>query len=154
MREPLLIQYPGCEKPGSTCDVPVIGTDFYPTILDFAGLPLEPEQHVDGVSLMPLLKGKSIADRSLFWHYPHYGNQGGEPASVIRKGDWKLIYYYEDEHCELYNLATDISESEPLNIQYPEKVKELKVLLDAWLIETDARTPVADPLYSPKRKRP
>lgn len=152
VREPLLIQYPGCERPGSTCDVPVIGTDFYPTILDFAGLPLEPEQHMDGVSLMPLLKGKNLADRSLFWHYPHYGNQGGEPVSVIRKGDWKLIYYYEDEHCELYNLVTDISESEPLNIQYPEKVKELKVLLDAWLIETNARTPVADTQYTPQKE--
>lgn len=153
IREPLLIEYPGCKSPGSNCDVPVIGTDFYPTILDFAALPLVPQQHMDGVSIMPLLEGKEIASRSLFWHYPHYGNQGGEPSSIIRKGDWKLIYYLEDQHCELYNLATDISESEPLNHMYPDKVKELKTLLDAWLIEVDAKMPVADPMYNPLEEK-
>ena len=88
----------------------------------------------------------------LFWYYPHYGNQGGDPSSIIRKGDWKLIYYYEDQHCELYNLAIDISESEPLNIQYPEKVKELKTLLDAWLIEVDAKIPLPDLEYIPQKE--
>jgi arylsulfatase A-like enzyme len=65
----------------------VIGTDFYPTILQLAGLPLRPQQHVDGVSLVPLLEGGQLAARPLFWHYPHYGNQGGEPSSIIRDGD-------------------------------------------------------------------
>lgn len=152
IREPLLIQYPDCKIPGSKCDVPVIGTDFYPTILDFAGLPPAPHQHVDGVSIMPLLKGENIAARSLFWHYPHYGNQGGEPSSIIRRDDWKLIYYYEDQRCELYNLATDITECEPLNHLYPEKVKELKTLLDKWLIEVGAKIPVADSMYDPQKE--
>lgn len=152
IREPLLIQYPDCVSTGTTCDTPVIGTDFYPTILEYAGLPLEPDQHKDGVSLMPLLRGEKLRERPLFWHYPHYGNQGGEPSSIIRKGDWKLIYYYEDQHCELYNLATDIGESEPLNIQYPEKVKELKSLLDTWLVEVHARIPKADSLYIPQKE--
>ncbi len=148
IREPLLIQYPGCKSPGNVCNVPVIGTDFYPTILDFAGLPLEPRQHVDGVSLMPLLREKEITPRALFWHYPHYGNQGGDPSSIIRKGDWKLIYYHEDKYCELYNLAIDLSETNPLNNIYPGKTKELKSLLDQWLIETGAKMPTPDPLYN------
>ena len=152
IRVPLLMSYPGCIA-GSTCNIPTIGTDFYPTILEYAGLPLEPQQHKDGISIFSILDNKKIEERTLYWHYPHYGNQGGEPSSIIRKGDWKLIYYYEDKHCELYNLGIDLSESEPLNIQYPDKVKELKTLLDAWLIETNAKVPVADPQYSPLKER-
>lgn len=152
IREPLLIQYPGCVSPGSRCDVPVNGIDFYPTIVDYAGLEKPSRQHVDGVSIMPLLDGKSIAPRALFWHYPHYGNQGGEPSSIIRDGEWKLIYYHEDGRCELYNLAIDISESEPLNIQYPDKVKELKKKLDKWLKDVDAKMPKADMQYDPKKE--
>ncbi|MCD7924484.1 MAG: sulfatase [Bacteroides sp.] len=152
IREPLFIKYPGCQYPGSQCDVPVIGTDFYPTILDFAHIPLLPEQHKDGVSIMPLMEGKSIAPRALYWHYPHYGNQGGEPSSIIRKGNWKLIFYHEDQHCELYNLAIDITESKPMNSIYPEKVIELKKQLDEWLAEVGAKMPVPDPLYDPQEE--
>lgn len=152
IREPLLVQMPNFEKDIDVCDVPVIGTDFYPTILDFAGLKMQPKQHIDGVSLMPLLHGQKIKNRSLFWHYPHYGNQGGEPCSIIRDGDWKLIFYHEDLHCELYNLSMDISESEPLNAQYPNKVKELKKKLDKWLKDVDAKMPEADMQYDPKKE--
>ena len=151
IRVPLIIEYPGC-KAGTVCNVPAIGTDFYPTILDYAGLEAQPRQHKDGISLMPLLKNGKHTERSLFWHYPHYGNQGGEPSSIIRKGDWKLIYYYEDKRVELYNLEMDLGEHEPLNIQYPEKVKELKTELMAWLKETGARIPKADPLYDPQQE--
>lgn len=148
IREPLLIYYPGI-KAGSICHTPVTGTDYYPTLLDYAGIPLMPKQHKDGVSILPLTKGEKIADRSLFWHYPHYGNQGGEPCSTIRKGDWKLIYYYEDERCELYNLKTDIGEHEPLNIQHMDKVKELKAELMQWLKDTHALIPKPDMQYDP-----
>ena len=151
IRVPLLIYYPKC-KAGTVCDVPVIGTDFYPTILDYAGINAIPEQHNDGISIMPILKNNEKAERPLFWHYPHYGNQGGEPCSIIRKGDWKLIYYYESEHSELYNLAIDLSENEPVNVQYPDKVKELETELMEWLDEVGARRPVADPLYDPKKE--
>lgn len=129
IRVPLLAQYPNCPS-GITCDVPVIGMDFYPTILDFAGLSLQPEQHKDGVNLLPVVNAGKVPERALYWHYPHYANQGEEPSSVIRRGDRKLIYYYEELRCELFNLAMDVGESEPLNIQYPEKMKELKTLLD------------------------
>lgn len=151
IRVPALMYYSGC-KAGTVCDVPVIGTDFYPTILDYAGLKMQPQQHKDGISIMPVVEDNYSPERSLFWHYPHYGNQGGEPSSIIRKGDWKLIYYYESNHCELYNLAMDLTESEPLNAQYPDKVNELESELMAWLDEVDARKPVADPLYDPKKE--
>ena len=151
IRVPLLMSYPKCNA-GTVCDVPVIGTDFYPTILDYAGINAIPEQHKDGISIMPILKENSKTERPLFWHYPHYGNQGGEPCSIIRKGDWKLIYYYENEHSELYNLAVDLSENEPINIQYPDKVKQLETELIVWLDEVNAQKPVADPLYNPKKE--
>ena len=152
IREPFFIYCPESKLAGTKCDVPVIGMDFYPTILDYLKIPLVPHQHIDGVSLMPLLKGENIPERSLFWHYPHYGNQGGEPSSIIRRGDWKLIYYYEDKHYELYNLKNDIGETTPVNTLYPEKLEELKTLLQAWLIETHAKIPQANPNYNPAAK--
>ncbi len=66
-----------------------------------------PDAHADGADLKPLLQGKQIADRPLIWHYPHYGNQGGEPSGIYREGNWKLIHYYEDDRVELYDLAQD-----------------------------------------------
>jgi len=108
-----------------------------------------PEQHIDGVSIKPLLEGKNIAPRPLYWHYPHYGNQGGEPSSVIRDGDWKLIHYHEDGRNELYNLRMDKTESEPLNTQFPEKVDWLSKKLSVWLTETNALFPLPDPEYDP-----
>lgn len=152
LRVPFIIQAPDCPLHGTTTDVPAIGTDFYPTILEYAGLPLLPEQHVDGKSLMSVLKGNTTQKRSLYWHYPHYGNQGGEPSSVIRDGDWKLIHYYEDGRDELYNLKIDETESETLNAQYPEKVDFLTKKLSVWLTETGAKYPVADPQYDPLKE--
>lgn len=148
IREPYFIRVPGLTKGGETCDVPVTGTDFYPTILQLAGLKLKPQEHSDGVSLVPLLKGKTIKERPLIWHYPHYGNQGGEPSSIIRKGDWKLIHYYEDDHNELYNLKTDISETTDLASNNPLLVKQLHKELFDYLNRVGARFPKIDPLYS------
>ena len=151
IREPFYIVWPGVTKPGSTCDTPVTGADFYPTLLEMAGLPPRPEQHVDGVSLVPLLKGGSIPPRPLFWHYPHYGNQGGEPSSIIREGDWKLIYYHEDGHKELYHLPTDAGEHHDLTAQEPERVRRMYAKLAAFLRETGARFPTPNPNYSEAR---
>ncbi|MCX6327229.1 MAG: sulfatase [Bacteroidia bacterium] len=148
IREPYFISVPWLKIAGKKCDVPVSGTDFYPTILDLAGLPLRPEQHTDGISLLPLLKGKKVADRALFWHYPHYGNQGGDPSSIIRKGDWKLIHYWEDGKDELYNLKTDLGEKTDLASRYPEKTTELRHQLDEFLKSANAKTPAKDPQYN------
>lgn len=88
IREPLLMRLPGVVKRGAVIDTPVSSIDFLPTFCDLAGVKCG---KVDGVSLAPLLRGGRLKDRSLYWHYPHYSNQGGEPGSAIRDGDWKLI---------------------------------------------------------------
>lgn len=147
IREPYYIRAPGITKPGSTCDVPATGTDFFPTILELAGLPLMPEQHADGVSLLPLLKGDQIKDRDLFWHYPHYGNQGGEPSSIIRSGPWKLIHYWEDGRDELYHVINDIGEKEDLAKKHPAKRAALRRKLNTWLDNMKANMPDLNPRY-------
>ena len=147
IREPFYITVPGMTRPGSTCNVPVIGNDFYPTLLELTGLPLRPQQHVDGVSLVPLLKQGNIKARDLFWHYPHYGNQGGEPSSIIRAGEWKLIHYWEDGRDELYRIPDDVGEENDLASENPNQRKALRKRLDEWLSETEANMPMLNPLY-------
>ena len=152
IREPYFIKVPGI-KGGKKCKTPVTGTDFYPTLLELAGADLKPEEHIDGVSLVPLLKGKKIAERPLIWHYPHYGNQGGEPSSIIRLGDWKLIHYYEDGHEELYNLKTDISETKNIAESNSDVVTKLSTKLFVMLDEMGARFPTKDPLYNAEKEK-
>ena len=140
IREPFLIRWPGVTEPGSKCDVPVISTDFYPTMLEMVGQPLRPEQHLDGKSLVPLLAGGTSLDRdAIYWHYPHYANQGGFPGGAIRMGDWKLIERFEDGRVHLYNLRLDIGEREDLAFAYPERVEEMRAKLHAWYQEVDAK---------------
>jgi len=156
IRESFHMKVPGVTAPGTTCDIPVSGIDFYPTFLELAGVPMPEEQIVDGMSMVPLLKGQSdqrIEQRDLFWHYPHYGNQGGEPSSIIRNGPWKLIHYYEDGHDELYNLDSDPGEQNDRMADNPEKATELRSRLDGWLTEVDARLPVPDPEYDEEKER-
>ncbi len=144
VRQPYYIQWPGVTH-GTRTDVPATGTDFYPTILDIAGLPLLPEQHLDGVSLVPVLKGETIADRSLFWHYPHYGNQGGEPSAIHLRDDWKLIHYFEDGRNELYHVGRDIGEQRDLYREHPERVAEMLKELKAWQKSVGASMPTQNP---------
>lgn len=152
IREPYFIKVPELGN-GQKNSTPVSGTDFYPTILELAGLPLKPEEHNDGVSLVPLLKGETIPERPLIWHYPHYGNQGGEPSSIIRLGEWKLIHYYEDDREELYNLKTDLEETTDLASVNPEKVKELNKKLFSYLNDVGAKFPIKDPEYNPEKEK-
>lgn len=140
IREVFLIRWPGGTKPGSVCDEPVITTDFYPTILDLAGLPANPEQHLDGVSLKPLLKGQTSLSRdALYFHYPHYSNQGGIPGGAIRQGDWKLIERFEDGRVQLYNLSEDLGEKNDLANQETDRVAQMRQQLHQWYRETDAK---------------
>lgn len=132
IREPMIIRAPGTTKPGSTCDTPVISMDFFPSILELCGLPGRPEQHVDGRSLVPLLKGQPFNRGPLFWHYPHYGNQGGAPSGAVRSGDWKLIEWYEDGTRELFNIREDIGEHHNRAADMPDKVRDLAGQLNAW----------------------
>jgi hypothetical protein len=96
-----------------------------------------------------LLQGGTIAPRPLFWHYPHYGNQGGEPSSIIRSGDWKLIHYWEDGRNELYNLATDLGEQHDLATLATERTAQLWTELQAWFKQTGAKIPQLNPDYDP-----
>lgn len=147
IRVPYMIHVPWMDHHGQRNNTPVAGSDFYPTILELAGLPLPSNSYIDGKGIVPLLEGKSMAERPLFWHYPHYGNQGGRPVSTIRQGDWKLIHYWEDGHDELYNLAQDIHEDADLASTLPDKTHELTESLMNWLQETGAKFPMPDPLY-------
>ena len=140
IREAFLIRAPGVAKPGSTCDTPVVSTDFYPTILELAGKPAKPQQHLDGVSLKPLLAGGKQVDReAIYWHYPHYANQGGFPGGAVRMGDWKLLERYEDGQVHLYNLADDIGERDDLAKTHPDRAAAMRAKLHAWYKETDAK---------------
>ena len=153
VREPMIVVAPGVTQPGTTCNSPVISTDFYPTLLQLVGLPLKPEQHLDGVSFVPLLKGEAMQrGKSLFWHYPHYANQGGSPYGAIRDGDWKLIEWYEDGALELYDIAQDIGEKDNLATRNPGRAKELHEKLIAWRKEVGALMPTPNPDYDPNAK--
>lgn len=148
IREPMFIKWPGGTKPGSICSEPVTSTDFYPTMLEMAGLSGKPEQHMDGISLVPLLKGQKSLDRkAIYWHYPHYSNQGGRPGGAVRAGDYKLIEYYEDSSIELFNLRSDPGERDDLSKKMPEKADELRAMLRAWRKSVDAKMPKPNPDY-------
>lgn len=142
IREPMIVRWPGKTAPGSECAAPVISTDFYPTMLAMAGLPLRPRQHVDGRSLVPLLKQEGKLHReAIYWHYPHYGNQGGSPGGAVRSGDWKLIEFFGPKRVELYNLAEDLGEDHNLAEEEPERAARMLEMLRAWQREVGARMP-------------
>lgn len=146
IREPWIMRVPGMTKPGSVCDTPVVSTDFYPTLLELAGLPLAPAQHRDGISIVPLLKGGQLQRNApIFWHYPHYGNQGGRPFGAIREGDWKLIEWYEDGAIELYNVPADTPEKNNVADAHADKVKDLRAKLAVWRTEVGAKMPTPNP---------
>ena len=148
VREPYFIKVPGL-KNGASIDYPVTGADFYPTLLDLVDIPLKPEQHVDGVSLKPLFEGGDLGGRPLLWHYPHYGNQGGNPSSIVREGKWKLIHYYEDDHFELYDLEADPSEQTDVLADNSDLAERLRNLLHSFLQQNNANIPREDTTYDP-----
>jgi arylsulfatase A-like enzyme len=147
IRAPYFIKVPYLKNGSKKIEYPVSGIDFYPTLLDLAGIQIKPTQKIDGISLVPLLKGKSLNNRALFWHYPHYGNQGGEPVSIIRREEWKLIHYWEDGHDELYNLSKDSGENHDLSKNNETVAVKLRKELDAFLADTKANIPVVNPKY-------
>jgi arylsulfatase A-like enzyme len=153
IREPLLVKWPGVTKPGSLSSVPVTSTDFFPTLLQLAGLPLHPKEHLDGTSFLTALKGDGLPERPLFWHYPHYSNQGGAPNGAVRLGDYKLIEWYEDMSTELFNLRNDPGERHDLAVSMPGKVTELRSLLQRWRKEVRAQMPSRNPHYDPAARR-
>jgi arylsulfatase A-like enzyme len=136
IREPLIIRWPPVVKPGSICNTPISNIDFYPTFLQFAGLNADPRWHIDGVSILPLLKNPKakLARNTLYWHYPlkkpHF--LGGRSSCAIRQGDFKLIEFFDNGTVELYNLTEDIAEKSNLAEKLPEKAAELQECLTTW----------------------
>jgi arylsulfatase A-like enzyme len=146
IREPMIIKWPGVVKKGSVCSEPVTSTDFYPTMLEMADLRLRRRQHVDGVSLVPLLKGEDrLSRKAIYWHYPHYHGSGNRPSGAVRVGDYKLVEWYEDKSIELYNLQEDISEKNDLAKTKPEKAEQLRRMLHSWRRQMKAKMPASGP---------
>ncbi|MDA2930393.1 sulfatase, partial [Acidobacteria bacterium AH-259-O06] len=142
VRVPLIVRWLGLIEPGSVSPVPVTSTDFYPTILEMADMHVDPQQTIDGVSFLSLLKQTGELKRdAIYWHYPHYSNQGGEPGGVVRQGDYKLIEFYRDGKLELYNLREDIGEKSNLAEQRPDKAAELHQMLKEWRRSVNAQMP-------------
>ena len=153
IREPTLIRAPGVTQPGSVSNKPMISMDFFPTMLDLAGLPLQPKLHVDGRSLLSQLKGNDSGQRTLHWHYPHYHGSSWKPGASIRDGDWKLIEFYHYKNFELYNLAKDPGERTNLAKRNPSKAAELRAKLSAWQKQMKAKMPMPNPNYNAGGKK-
>ncbi|MBD3377882.1 sulfatase-like hydrolase/transferase [candidate division KSB1 bacterium] len=150
IRVPLIIRYPRLVEAGSECAVPVTSVDFYPTFLELAECEPPQDQELDGQSLVPLLDQSGEPERqAIFWHYPHYHHS--VPAGAVRRGDWKLIEFYDDNHIELYDIHKDMGENQNLASSEPAKAKELQQLLAEWRISVNASMPVPNPDYDPER---
>ena len=147
VREPTIIRAPGVTQPGSVSHKPMVSMDFFPTMLDLAGLPVQPKLHADGQSLLSQLRGNDDGSRTLYWHYPHYHGSSWKPGASIRDGDWKLIEFYHHDKVELYNLANDIGEQKDLATRQPKKTAELRAKLRAWQKTMKAKMPVPNPAY-------
>ncbi len=146
VRVPMLAWYPKMIKKESLCNVPVTSTDFYPTFLDIAGAMPMPEQHCDGESLVGLFTGKKELEReAIFWHYPHYGNQGGTPGSAIRYKQYKLIEFFETGEIELYDLEKDMSELKDIKLEVPHVATYMHDMLKNWRECVEAKIPQPNP---------
>jgi hypothetical protein len=146
VRVPLIVRWPGMTKAGSISSHPVISTDLYSTILQMVGLSPRQKEITDGVSFIPAIKGEKQTENPIFWHYPHYSNQGGAPYGAVRLGNWKLIEWYEDKRLELYDLKADLGEKNNLALKEPEKTASLVRLLHDWRQRVDAQMPTDNPL--------
>ena len=144
IRVPAIVRGPGVRT--GTSAVPISSVDYFPTMLEMAGAA---SRSVDGRSLAAVLRGGSMRREALYWHYPHYSDQGGAPAGAVRAGDYKLIEFYEDGRLELYNLAKDIGESEDLSKRDARRTAELHGMLRRWRESVGATMPAQNPKYDP-----
>jgi arylsulfatase A len=142
IRVPLIVHWPGEIQPNSTSQAIVMGTDYYPTLLDMLNLPAVPEQHLDGQSFVPALKAEGYDRGPIYWHFPHYSNHGFQsPGGAIRWGRYKLLEYYEIRTVQLFDLEEDIGEQNDLAESHPEIARKLHERLHAWREEVDAKMP-------------
>lgn len=147
IRGPLLVRWPAVVKAGSVVSTPVSSPDFFPTLLEAAAAKPEAGRILDGVSLIPVFKGGTLPERALFWHYPHYGNQGAAPAAAIRRGAYKLIEWLEDGRVELFHVTQDVGEQTDLAASEPDRVARLRDELHAWQKQVGAQLPIPNPAY-------
>ena len=152
VREPTIIRAPKITRPGSECHTPIVSMDFFPTILELAGLPQQAPLHLDGSSIVPLLKGEQIPPRAHYWHYPHYHGSGWKPGASILEGGWKLIEFYHYNKVELYHLDQDLSEKNDLSLAEPKRVNDLRMKLRAWQETMNAQLPKKNSNYNPNAK--
>ena len=145
IRVPLIVKWPGRTPPGTECRTMVTSMDFFPTMLEMAGLDTF-DPHPDGASLVPLLTQTGKHDReALYWHFPHYHGSGHTPAGAVRAGEYKLIEWFEDRSIELYDLNSDIGERVNLVDAYPEKAEALRKKLEEWRMRVGADMPKPNP---------
>ncbi|RMF38313.1 MAG: DUF4976 domain-containing protein [Planctomycetota bacterium] len=152
IRVPMIVHWPGRGRRGVACQVPVISTDIFPTVLEMVGLPPRPEQHVDGVSLAALVAGEaeSVDRDAIFWHFPHYSNHGMQsPGSAIRMGNYKLLHYFERDTVQLFDLSRDVGEQHDLAGEQPELAARLLRRLDAWRSSVGASMMDLNPDFDP-----
>ena len=148
LRVPLIIVWPRAVEAGRVTSEPVTSPDFYPTLLDAAGLAPLPEQHCDGKSFISLLNGNGEFERGpIFWHFPHYGNHGGTPGASVRHKEWKLIHFFEDAHEELFNLVEDVNASTDLAESHPEVRRKISDSLIRWQHSVGACIPTRNADY-------
>ena len=147
IRVPLIMHVPqrsnqaGAKIAGTTIATQAVSMDFLPTLAKLAGVTLPSIDGMDGADLSAQLldpNTSSKSDRPLFWHYPHYSNQGGFPGAAVRKGSYKLLQNFEDGSLQLYDLSNDLAEKNDIKAKFPQKVQELQALLNEWYVETDA----------------
>jgi arylsulfatase A-like enzyme len=150
VREPFIVRWPGVVDPGTEIHEPITSPDLYPTLLRIAGLTPMPEQHVDGVDVSPLLRGEPMRRGPIYFHYPHYSNQGGRPASAVRNGRWKLVLDWETGGSRLFDLESDISEERDLAATEPDVAGGLEGDLRQWVEESPAALiPPPNPITEP-----
>jgi arylsulfatase A len=152
MRVPLIVRWPGHVPAGKVVDDPVINTDWIPTLLDLAGQPVP--SGLDGVSFAALLRGTGPApQRPLFWHFPHYTNQGSRPSGAVREDHWILVEYYDEPRTELYDLRRDISQQHDVAAEHPDRAARLSAALAAWRKDVDAQINKPNPHFDPAKYR-
>ncbi len=152
LRIPLLVRWPGHVPAGALVDAPVINTDWLPTLLDLAGLRIP--AGLDGMSIAACLTDRGPAPRrSLFWHFPHYTNQGSRPSGAMRDGNWMLVEYYDVEKAELYDLSSDPAEKRDLAATQVERVGRMRAALADWRKSVNAQENRPNPNFDEAKYR-
>lgn len=146
IRIPFIVRWPGKVKAGSVNDAVISTIDYYPTLMDIIDNQTPDKQKIDGLSfkkeLMTDKISKNIKKRKLYWHYPHFSNQGSRPSAAVRYKNLKLIESLEDNSIQLYNLATDTYEKNNIKDEEPKLARKLQGYIQQWQKEVNANMPI------------